>query len=88
MAEAGSWRAWPATDALREAIKADPKDVLRREGVDIPDEMQVKVVESTPDTLYIALPPKAEGELSNAELEGVAGGTDDFLPWSGPAKYQ
>jgi hypothetical protein len=66
--------------------------VLRREGVDIPDEMQVKVVESTPDTLHIALPPKAEcsteGELSDAELEGVAGGTDDFGPWSGPAKYQ
>jgi hypothetical protein len=42
--------------------------VLRREGVDIPDEMQVKVVESTPDTLHIALPPKAEGstEASSA----------------------
>ena len=67
-------------DALRDAIKADPKDALRREGVDIPDEMQVKIVESTPDTLYIALPPKTEGstegELSEAELEGVAGGTE------------
>ena len=70
-------------DALREAIKADPKDVLRREGVDIPAEMQVKIVESTPDTLYIVLPLKAEGstegELSDAELEGVAGGAGDVV---------
>jgi Nitrile hydratase, alpha chain len=80
MAERTGLMARLATDdALREAIKADPRGVLRREGVDIPDGMQVKVVESTPDTLYIALPRKAEGktegELSDAELEGVAGGT-------------
>jgi hypothetical protein len=79
MAERTGLMARLATDdALREAIKADPRDVLRREGVDVPAEMQVKVVESTPDTLYIALPPKAEGgaegELSDVELEGVAGG--------------
>ena len=85
MAERTGLMARLATDdALREAIKADPKDVLRREGVDIPDETQVKVVESTSDTLYIALPPKAEGstegELSDAELEGVAGGTGDAVP--------
>ena len=79
MAERTELMARLATDdALREAIKADPREALRREGVDIPDGMEVKVVESTPDTLYIALPRKAEGgaegELSDAELEGVAGG--------------
>jgi hypothetical protein len=51
-------------------------------GTGVPAQVQIRVVEETPDTTYLVLPPSASpsgqgGELSDRDLEAVAGGD----PW-------
>jgi hypothetical protein len=52
--------------------------LLEELGIQLPAEVQVRVVEETADTIYLVLPsasPLGEsGELSDRELEAVAGG--------------
>jgi hypothetical protein len=48
-------------DELREWLKTDPTATLRQQGADIPPGMEVKVVESTADMIYFALPPRFAG---------------------------
>jgi len=61
----------------REALVADPALVLGRQmGRRLPDFLNVEVLEETADTIYLVLPirPKEGDELSDADLELVAGG--------------
>ncbi|MBN1219835.1 MAG: NHLP leader peptide family RiPP precursor [Anaerolineae bacterium] len=62
--------------AFMQELKADPKAVLAKEyGVQIPDSVDVKVIEETPTSLYLRLPPNpSDLELSDEQLELVAGG--------------
>ena len=58
-------------------LLADPKGTAQMEsGVMLPDSFEVEVFENTPTAVYLVLPPAegAEGELSDMELEAVAGG--------------
>jgi hypothetical protein len=59
--------------AFRKQLVSDPRGVLRAAGLNVPDKMQIKVVEDSANSRTIVLPPPA-GELSEAELEAVAGG--------------
>ena len=70
-------------DAFRQRLLADPKAAAEEElGIQLPAEVQIRVVEETADTIYLALPtasPAGEGgELSDRELEEVAGGTGAY----------
>lgn len=65
--------------ALRAELLADPKGVIAREtGFNIPAEVDVSVVEASPNKTYIVLPKtqaiEEEKELSEQELETVSGG--------------
>ena len=65
--------------SLRQRLLADPRAALEEElGSRLPDNIEVRVVEETADTIYLVLPsasPLGEsGELSDRELEAVAGG--------------
>jgi Nitrile hydratase, alpha chain len=66
-------------DAFRQSLLADPKAAVEEElGRRLPEEVQVRAVEETADTVYLVLPsasPVGEGgELSDRELYTVAGG--------------
>ncbi len=71
--------------AFREELVRDPKAVFTRDlGISMPANIDVQVVEESPTTVYLVLPqapPLAGAELSDAELEAVAGGD-----WSGSAE--
>ncbi len=73
-------KAWK-DEAFMKALKADPKAVINKEyGLQIPANVQVEVVEETPNKLYLRLPPNPSGlELSDEQLEAVAGG-EGFNP--------
>jgi hypothetical protein len=48
-------------------------------GYSLPAAMSIGVHKNTPDQFYLVLPPeKSSGELSNADLDMVAGGTSPF----------
>ena len=61
----------------REALIKNPKAVLEGQmGGKIPAGVTVKAVEETPNTIYVVVPyvAKAGDELSDGDLEAVAGG--------------
>ena len=62
---------------FREQLLADPKAAIAAAtGVALPEGTQVKLLQREPDTLYVILPEAREpGELSEAELGAVTGGT-------------
>ncbi len=68
-------------EAFRQRLLEDPKAAVEQElGVQLPADVQVRAVEETADTIYLVLPPgtssagQSGGELSDQELEAVAGG--------------
>jgi hypothetical protein len=71
-------------DAFRQQLLADPRAAVEQElGAQLPSGVRVQVVEETADTVFLVIPPPSqaggnEGELSDSELESVAGG------WSFP----
>ena len=69
-------KAWQDEEFM-EALRTDPKAVIAKEyGVELPDNVELKVVEESPTELYIRIPTNpADLELSDDELESVAGGT-------------
>ena len=67
-------RAW-RDPAFKAKLLADPHATLREAGFQLREGMTVKVVENTDSHVHLVLPPKPSGELSDAELDNVAGGT-------------
>ncbi len=55
---------------------SDPKAVLAEYGMDVPDGIDVKVVENSDNTVHITMPAPPDGhhELSDEELSAAAGG--------------
>ena len=63
-------------DALKQRFMNDPKSVLAEYDIDVPDGMDVNVVENSDNTAHITMPMAPEGhhELSDEELSAAAGG--------------
>jgi len=64
--------------AFRQHVLNDPREVLANEyGIQLPEQITVRVLEEAPNTLSIVLPPQEETvqELSDEDLEAIAGGT-------------
>ena len=72
-------------EALKARFMTDPKAVLAEYGIDVPDGIDVNVVENTDNTVHITMPkaPAGAGDLSDEELGNVAGGDWTAHAWSG-----
>lgn len=69
-------KAWQ-DEAFKQELISNPKAVYARElGKQLPENITIRVMEETPDTIYLALPtsPQVSEELSDEALEAVAGG--------------
>jgi hypothetical protein len=63
----------------RDALIKDPKGVIEKQLNTSLGNVKVKSVVDTADTTYVVIPHVAgEGELSDADLEKVAGGKQDI----------
>jgi Nitrile hydratase, alpha chain len=66
--------------SFRQRLLDDPKGTIEHElGTQLPESIEVRVVEESADTIYLVLPsvsPTGQGsELSDQELDAVSGGT-------------
>lgn len=70
---AACWR----DDALKSRFLADPRAVLREHGIEVPDQIEVRVTEARDDVLHITLPqpPAGHADLSDDDLAAAAGGS-------------
>ncbi|MBF0304578.1 MAG: NHLP leader peptide family RiPP precursor [Alphaproteobacteria bacterium] len=66
-------KAW-ADEAFKAKLIADPAATLLAEGIAVPANITLKVVENTDTVLHIVLPPRPTDELSAESLDGIAGG--------------
>jgi hypothetical protein len=68
-------------EEFRQRLLAEPRAAIEQElGGRLPESVEVRVVEESADTIYLVLPSASRvgqgGELSDLELESVAGGWD------------
>jgi hypothetical protein len=68
-------------DAFRQQLLEDPRATVEQElGTPVPESIEIRAVEETPNAIYLVLPPTSSSdqsggsELSDQELESVAGG--------------
>ena len=67
---AKAWR----DPAFKAELIANPAAALKAEGIDVPAGMAVTVLENTDKHFHLVLPPVPTDELSEDDLEAVAGG--------------
>jgi len=77
-------KCWQDPD-FRKQVVADPKGMLEKAtGQKIPDKVRIFIHEEDRNTLHLSIPPAPNNmnELSDEELERVAGGTELVLGFS------
>ena len=65
-------RAWRDA-AFRQRLLAEPAAALREAGVQVPEGLQVRVVENAETLVHLILPARPAGDLSDEQLDQVAG---------------
>jgi Nitrile hydratase, alpha chain len=68
-------------EEFRQSLLDDPKGTMEHElGSRLPDSIEVRAVEESADTIYLVLPSASAvgqgGELSDQQLDAVAGGAE------------
>jgi hypothetical protein len=63
-------KAW-TDEAFKKRFLANPAAVMKERGLEVPYGVEVKIVESTPNLLYLVLPPKPTEELSEEDLLAI-----------------
>lgn len=66
-------KAW-SDPKFKEKLMKDPKGVLESNGIQISPQTKVVVNENSKNTLYLTLPEKPSGELSEEKLQAIAAG--------------
>ena len=70
---------WYKSRAYRSRAVVEPRKVLSEFGLTLPDEMQVRVHDSTADMRYIVVPAQPEGSFGQTEEELAAWITRDSM---------
>jgi nitrile hydratase len=70
---------WYKSNAYRARAVADPRSVLKEFGVELPDEVEVRVWDSTSEVRYLVLPERPEGTEGMNEPELAALVTRDSM---------
>ena len=73
---------------FRQRLLDDPKGAVEQElGSRLPEGVEVREVEESAQIIYLVLPSASPlgqgGELSDQELDEVAGGDESDNPWAG-----
>ncbi len=68
-------------EALKARFTSDPKAVLAERGIDVPDGIDVNVVENSDNTINITMPavPNNSADLSDEDMAAAAGGICSML---------
>jgi hypothetical protein len=62
-------KAWQDAE-FKAKLMADPKSVLKENGVEVPERSEVKIVENTDKLVHFTLPPKPnEGNIGDEEYD-------------------
>jgi hypothetical protein len=71
-------------DEFRARLLSDPRGAITEQlGVELPDTLNLKVMEENPNEVILVLPAKSQsGALRDEQLAGVAGGSSSS--WCGP----
>ncbi len=75
-------KAW-ADDDFKQRLLADPAATLQAEGITVPQGVELRAVENTDKVMYLMLPPKPSAELSDEQLDLVAGGNTSTVSCGG-----
>jgi len=59
---------------FKKALVGNPKGAVEQLGVQLPEDVEVKVFEESAEVVYLVLPVNP-GELTGEQLDNVAGGT-------------
>ena len=67
-------------DALKARFMSDPKAVLAEHGFELPDNIDVNVVENSDNIVHITIPkaPAEASEISDEELTAAAAGCHSY----------
>jgi hypothetical protein len=66
-------KAWE-DEAFKAELFSDPMKIFKENGIQVPEGIQVHMVENTADTMFLIFPPEPSDELTDSELGSVAGG--------------
>ena len=80
-------KAW-ADPKIKQRLLTNPAEVLTEHGIPVPSAITVKVVENTEKLVYLTLPVRPSGELSESELQQVSGGIIAILIGAAPPARQ
>ncbi|MFC1579770.1 NHLP leader peptide family RiPP precursor [Thermodesulfobacteriota bacterium] len=75
-------KAW-ADEDYKQRLMADPVSLLAEEGIEVPEGVQLKVVEATDKQAWMVLPPKPETGKIEEGKERLAAGGGWYFTWAG-----
>lgn len=65
-------KAW-SDDEFKAELLSDPMKAFSKNEIQIPDGIEVRMIENTAEIIHFILPPVPSDELSDEQLEGAAG---------------
>ncbi len=73
-------KAW-SDDDFKTKLLSDPMKVFKENNMEVPEGIEVRMVENTQDTMHFILPPEPSDELIDIQLDGAAGGKVNEACW-------